>query len=207
MNASRTAPLTDRSRWERSKGVCVLPGRARVTDPSRWERSKALCVLPGLLLLATLASVATQTPARAEESGESSSIGDVQVRSSPDGTDITLELPRALREEDRTERRPGLSAAGEVARIATPEPVTPTPPPTPEFSPTPGPTPTPRPDVRARGLTVNEVHLFFPGVTIPQARLITVDDRIVQEARLYPDQGGVSMTVVAGPPLFYAVSR
>jgi LPS-assembly protein len=162
-----------------------------------------------LLLVATLTWVASGAVARADESG-GSVIGDLQVRSSPDGTDISLEVPKSLREEDRTERRPGLSATGEVARVAIPEATaTPEiePTPTPTVEATPGPTPTPRPEVRPGGLTVNEVHLFFPGVTIPHARLITVDDRIVQEARLYPDEGGVSMTVVARRPVFYVVVR
>ena len=171
-----------------------------------------------LLLLATLTFVATGALIRAEEPAEQSPIGDLEIRSAPEGTDISLEVPKALREEDRTERRPGLSASGLPALVATPEPTptfepTETPTPEPEEtarareSATPGPTPTPAPDVRAGGLTVNEVHLFFAGVTIPRARLITVDDRIVQEARLYPDEGGVSMTIVARRPVYYVVYR
>jgi LPS-assembly protein len=169
-----------------------------------------------LLLLATLTFAATAALIRAEDASEPSPIGDLQVRSAPEGTDITLEIPKSLREEDRTERRPGLSASGVPALVATPEPTptleaepTPTPLPegTPEETATPGPTPTPAPEVRATGLTVNEVHLFFAGVTIPHSRLITVDDRIVQEARLYPDEGGVSMTIVARRPVYYVVVR
>jgi LPS-assembly protein len=56
-------------------------------------------------------------------------------------------------------------------------------------------------------LTTTEIHLFFPGATLPRARMITIDDRIVQEARLFPDEGGVSMTVVARRPIYYVVSR
>ncbi len=37
--------------------------------------------------------------------------------------------------------------------------------------------------------------------------MITVDDRIVEEARLFPEEGGVSMTVVARRPIYYVVSH
>src|ERR1700739_3471137 len=96
-----------------------------------------------LLLLATLTFAATGAFIRAEESGEQSPVGDLQIRSAPEGTDITLEVPKELREEDRTERRPGLSAGGVAALVATPEP-------TPTFEPTETPTPEPEETARAR---------------------------------------------------------
>ncbi|HSD11229.1 MAG TPA: LPS assembly protein LptD [Candidatus Binatia bacterium] len=173
-----------------------------------------------LLLTVTLALAATWLPTSAEEGGARSPFGDLQVRSATDVTEISLEVPRAIVEEDRTQKRPGLSASGQPARvtqrperITTPEVAeTPEPTPTPSAAATPAegalrPRGTPRPQVAPGALTVNEIHLFFPGATIPRARMITIDDRIVQEARLFPDEGGVSMTVVARRPIYYVVSR
>jgi lipopolysaccharide assembly outer membrane protein LptD (OstA) len=177
-------------------------------------------VVPTLLLLLPLALAATWLAASAEEDGARSPFGDLQVRSETDATEISLEVPKAVVEQDLTQKRPGLSASGQPARVkqpperaAAPESIgtpeaTPTPPP--EATPTEGKaraTPRPKRQSQAGGLTVNEIHLFFPGVTIPRPRLITVDDRIVQEARLFPDEGGVSMTVVARRPIYYVVSR
>jgi hypothetical protein len=51
-----------------------------------------------------------------------SAIGDVQVRSDELTTVITLDYPFALPEEDRTEKRPGLSSQGKPARVHTPKP-------------------------------------------------------------------------------------
>jgi lipopolysaccharide assembly outer membrane protein LptD (OstA) len=177
-----------------------------------------------LLLILTAALAATGLAVSAEAGSEPSPFGDLQVRSETDATEISLEVPKAVVEEDRTQKRPGLSASGQPARvmqrperIATPEATrTPEVAGTPEATETPEATPTEGEGHGARGpkrqfqpaaLTVNEIHIFFPGVTIPGARLITVDDRIVQEARLFPDEGGVSMTVVARRPIFYVVSR
>jgi lipopolysaccharide export system protein LptA len=177
-------------------------------------------VVRTLLLLLPLALAATWLAASAEEDGARSPFGDLQVRSETDATEISLEVPKAVVEQDLTQKRPGLSASGQPARVkpprertATPEAIgtpeaTPTPPP--EATPTEGKargTPGPKRQFQPGGLTVNEIHLFFPGVTIPRPRLITVDDRIVQEARLFPDEGGVSMTVVARRPIYYAVAR
>jgi lipopolysaccharide assembly outer membrane protein LptD (OstA) len=177
-------------------------------------------VVRTLLLLLPLALAATWLAASAEEGGARSPFGDLQVRSETDATEISLEVPKAVVEQDRTQKRAGVSASGQPARVkqpperaATPEAIgtaeaTPTPPP--EATPTEGKargTPTPKRQAQPGGLTVNEIHLFFPGVTIPRPRLITVGDRIVQEARLFPDEGGVSMTVVARRPIYYVVSR
>jgi hypothetical protein len=183
-------------------------------------------VVRKLLLILPLALVATWLAASAEEGGERSAFGDLQVRSGTDATEISLEVPNAVVEVDRTQKRPGLSASGQPARVTEPPKRSPTPKAVgtpeaierPETTPTPPPeaTPTkregrgkggPKREVQAAALTVNEVHLFFPGVTIPRPRIITVGDRIVQEARLFPDEGGVSMTVVARRPIYYVVSR
>ncbi len=147
--------------------------------------------------------------------------GDLQVRSAPRVTEITLELPAAVNEEDRTKKRPGLSSAGVPTREAPPGAVAALPEgeatPRPEAEAKAAPAVTPSGGGEARtvskrvsrpgALTVNEIHLFFPGSTIERPRLITVDDRIIQEARLFPDEGGVSMTVVVRRPVYYVVSR
>jgi len=179
-----------------------------------------------LLLIVTLALAATWLPTSAEAGSERSPFGDLRVRSQTDATEISLEIPKAIVEQDRTQKRPGLSPSGQPARVTrrpertttpgvaekpeaieTPEP-TPTPPA--EATPAAGAArakSTPKPELGPGAVTVNEIHLFFPGVTIPRARLITIDDRVVQEARLFPDEGGVSMTVVARRPIYYVVSR
>ncbi len=168
------------------------------------------------LLAVTLAVTGMPRTIRAEDAATQSPFGDLQVRSAPDNTEITLELRSKIQQEDRTQRRPGLSATGAAARIAaparelTPEPEA-TPIPTAE-APAEGealPTPTAVPRARAQpgAVTATEVHLFFPGATITRPRMITVDDRIIQEARLFPEEGGVSMTVVARRPIYYVVSR
>lgn len=170
-----------------------------------------------LLLRATLALAAVPLAATLAADVERSGFGDLEVRSSPEATEIILEVPKSIVEEDRTQKRPGLSASGQPARV--------TPPPqrTPEAGVTETPAPTPAPEVGAMGepqaprvplrevrpgaLTINEIHLFFPGAMIPRPRLITIDDRIIQEARLFPEEGGVGMTVVARRPIYYVVSR
>ena len=151
------------------------------------------------------------------------SFGDLQVQSSPQSTEILLEVPFSITEEDRTKKRSGLSAAGARARVTAPgepppaealpsEGALPTETPVPlapsgeEGEPAAMPTPTLR-AVRPGALTVNEVHLFFPGTTLDRSRLITVDDRIIQEVRLYADEGAVSMRVVVRRPVYYIVSR
>jgi LPS-assembly protein len=172
-----------------------------------------------LLSIVTLVLVATWVPASAEE-GAGSPFGDLQVRSGADATEITLEIPKTIVGEDRTQKRPGLSASGQPTRMTqrpqrTPEPEAVE---IPEATPTPSAEATPaegaverkrapRAQVSPGALTVNEIHLFFPGATIPRARMITIGDRIIQEARLFPDDGGVSMTVVARRPIYYVVSR
>jgi lipopolysaccharide assembly outer membrane protein LptD (OstA) len=184
-----------------------------------------VCIRRALLASGLFALISGTLAARAQETESASVFGDLQIRSGAEATEIVLELPVTLREEDRTQKRPGLSASGQPARVATPAeaaalpeatptpeaPTEATPTPEGEGSPvaeaTPRGTPTPRIERRAGALTANEIHLFFPGVTIPRARLITVDDRIIQEARLFPDQGGVSMTVVARRPIYYVVAR
>ena len=173
-----------------------------------------------LLALGLLALASPPLVARAQQAEPRSPFGDLQIRSGADATEIFLELPASLREEDRTQKRPGLSASGQPARVATPAERAAVPEATPEATPTPEEEETPAPsEAKAEGtptvhvekrpgaLTANEIHLFFPGVTIPRARLITVDDRIIQEARLFPAEGGVSMTVVARRPIYYVVSR
>src|SRR5437773_3599446 len=171
-----------------------------------------------LLLIFTVALAATRLEASPEKGSEPSPFGDLQVRSETDATEISLEVPKAVVEEDRTQKRPGLSASGQPARVTQRPERTPTPEAirTPQATETPEAKPTevegrgargPKRQFQPAALTVNEIHLFFPGMTIPRARLITVDDRIVQEARLFPDEGGVSMTVVARRPIFYVVSR
>ncbi len=183
-------------------------------------------VVRTLLLILPLALAATWLAASAEEGGARSPFGDLQVRSETNATEISLEVPKRVVAQDQTQKRPGLSASGQPARVKPPPERTATPEAigrpeeteTPEATPTPPPeatpterkargTPTPKRESAPGGLTVNEIHLFFPGVTIPRPRLITVDDRIVQEARLFPDEGGVSMTVVARRPIYYVVSR
>jgi LPS-assembly protein len=159
-------------------------------------------------------------------------IGDVQVRSDALTTVITVDYPFALPEEDRTEKRPGLSSQGKLARVHTPKPkakgtpkageeeeVSPEeaaegeeaePTPTPEAEPSGAPAPTPTPNelaIRPGAVTINEIHLFFPNTTIDRSRVITVDDRIIQEVRLFADEGGVSMTVVVRRPVYYVVVR
>jgi LPS-assembly protein len=172
-----------------------------------------------LLIAATLVLGAMLRVPRAGNAAEPSPFGDLQIRSEPDGTEISLELRSPLRPEDRTQRRPGLSASGAAAKLGVPQPSraeaeAPQAEETPTLEGLPAeagtaPTPQPTPRLRAQpgGLTVTEIHLFFPGATIPRSRMITVDDRIIQEARLFPDEGGVSMTVVARRPIYYVVSR
>jgi LPS-assembly protein len=166
-----------------------------------------------LLTAAMLATAVLLGAARAANAAEPSPFGDLRVRSAPEGTEISLELRSPVRPEDRTQRRPGLSASGAAARVGAPTRAMAEPEetPTPEASPDEAraaATPTPGPRLRAQpgALTTTEIHLFFPGASIPRARMITVDDRIVQEARLFPDEGGVSMTVVARRPIYYVVS-
>ncbi len=175
------------------------------------------------LIAASLALAALLGAPRAGNPAEPSPFGDLQVRSTAEGTEISLELRQPVRDEDRTQRRPGLSASGVAAKVSPPATrpspaaaesprVEETPPPTPEgaaaeVQPGPTPTPVPRLAAQAGALTAIEIHLFFPGATIPRSRMITVDDRIVQEARLFPEEGGVSMTVVARRPIYYVVSR
>jgi LPS-assembly protein len=70
-------------------------------------------------------------------------------------------------------------------------------------------TPTPQAVVEHHpgAIAVDEIHLFFPGVRLEHPRAITVDDRIIEEARLFPDEGGVSMTIVVRRPVYYVVLR
>lgn len=60
---------------------------------------------------------------------------------------------------------------------------------------------------RPGGVAVDEIRLFFPGVSLQRSRLITVGDPIVEEARLFSEPGGVTMTVVVRRPVHYAVNR
>jgi lipopolysaccharide assembly outer membrane protein LptD (OstA) len=174
-----------------------------------------------VLLAAALATTGGVRATYAD--GGQSTFGDLQVHSAPDGTEILLELRSKIPEEDRTQRRPGLSASGVPGRVATPaaQPsLAAEETPTPLVEPTPTPTPsgaapeaeaTPTRGGRVRGqvgsVTATEIHLFFPGATIPRSRMISVSDRIIEEARLFPEEGGVSMTVVARRPIYYVVSR
>jgi LPS-assembly protein len=153
------------------------------------------------------------------EPDERSPFGDLQIESAERATDISLGLPAAVREEDLTKTRPGLSAAGLPARVRTPRPAeevpqaAPTPAAEAEALPTPAgegeEKPVRRRKVQTRpgALTVNEIHLFFPGATLDRPRAVTVGDRIIQETRLFPSEGGVSMTIVVRRPVFYVVSR
>lgn len=180
-----------------------------------------------LLWISLVALVASPAAPQDREDVLGSPFGDLQVRSTPQATEITVELPLTVSEEDRTKKRPGLSSTGVPTRETPPQAVPALPEATPspateaeaqaEAEATPGAAETPvgggeaRP-VRKRiarpgALTVNEIHLFFPGTTIDRPRLITVDDRVIQEARLFPDEGGVSMTVVVRRPVYYVVSR
>jgi hypothetical protein len=64
-----------------------------------------------------------------------------------------------------------------------------------------------RSKVRPGQVVVDEVRLFFPGESLPRSRMITVGDRIVEEARLFPEEGGVVMTVVVRRPVRYSIER
>ena len=151
------------------------------------------------------------------------SFGDLQVQSSPQSTEIMLEVPFSITEEDRTKKRSGLSATGARANVTAPGEQAPEAAP-PSDGALPAETPAlaapsgeggeaavmPTPALRALrpgALTVSEIHLFFPGTTLDRSRLITVDDRIIQEVRLFADQGAVSMRVVVRRPVYYIVSR
>jgi len=175
-----------------------------------------------VLLAAALATTGMLRATHAADAEGQSTFGDLQVQSAPDGTEISLQLRSKAREEDRTQRRPGLSASGSPARVATPArppaaeetpKVEPTPTPTPEGAAAAEPEATPalsraaRARLQGGSVTATEIHLFFPGATISRSRMITVDDRIVEEARLFPEEGGVSMTVVARRPIYYVVSH
>jgi hypothetical protein len=173
-----------------------------------------------VLLSAALATTGMLRATHAAGADGQSTFGDLQIQSAPDGTEILLQLRSKVREEDRTQRRPGLSASGSPGRVATPAlppaaeetpKVEPTPTPMPEGAAKPEATPTLSRAARARmqvgSVTATEIHLFFPGATISRSRMITVDDRIVEEARLFPEEGGVSMTVVARRPIYYVVSH
>jgi LPS-assembly protein len=176
-----------------------------------------------VLLAVTLATTGALRATYADDVGGQPTFGDLQVQSAPEGTEILLEVHSKIREEDRTQRRPGLSASGVPGRVATPaaQPslaaeetpaVEPTPTPTPKGAAAEAEaTPTLTRGARARGqvgsVTATEIRLFFPGATIPRSRMISVSDRIVEEARLFAEEGGVSMTVVARRPIYYVVSR
>ena len=144
--------------------------------------------------------------------------GDVQVRSAPQATDIAVELPLSVREEDRTKKHPGLSATGLPVRVEVAPAGEGQPMPTPAAEAPPEATETgteapaketkkPVLERRPGAIAVDEIHLFFPGASLDHPRLVTVDDRIIQEARLFPDEGGVSMTVTVRRPVYYVVVR
>jgi LPS-assembly protein len=154
------------------------------------------------------------------EPGERSPFGNLQIQSSDRATEISLGLPATVHDEDLTKTRPGLSASGAPAHVRTPRAVEAVP----QATPTPAapaqaeaPPPAGEGEEKAVGerkakarpgaLTVNEIHLFFPGATLDRPRAITVGDPIIQETRLFPDEGGVSMTVVVRRPVYYVVSR
>lgn len=128
-------------------------------------------------------------------------IGDLQVRSTPDATEIQVAVPLAIEEQDRTARRTGTSASGRPAVLSATEPA-------PPVTPAPSGAATPSAAVkRPPGVTAEEIRLFFPGLKIERSRLISVGDRIVEEARLFPEGNGVVMTIVVRRPVFYFVSR
>ena len=64
-----------------------------------------------------------------------------------------------------------------------------------------------RTKTRPGGVVVDEVRLFFPGERLRRSRLVTVADQIVEEARLFPEEGGVVMTVVVRRPVAYTMVR
>src|SRR5262245_58853615 len=72
------------------------------------------------LLAVTLAVTAMPRTTGAEEAASQSPFGDLQVRSAPESTEITLELRSKVPQEDRAQRRPGLSATGAAARVTAP---------------------------------------------------------------------------------------
>ena len=94
-----------------------------------------------VLLAAALATTGMLRATHAADAEGQSTFGDLQVQSAPDGTEISLQLRSKVREEDRTQRRPGLSASGSPARVATPAR-----PPAAEETPKVEPTPTPTPE-------------------------------------------------------------
>ncbi|MGH7896425.1 MAG: LPS-assembly protein LptD, partial [Candidatus Binatia bacterium] len=127
--------------------------------------------------------------------------GGLQVQSSPEATEIRIGLSPAAPQQDRTNTRSGRSAAGQAIRVLPPDrPVT-------TEIPKPIAPAVEPPIVQPGAITVDEIHLFFPGATLDRPRLITVGDRIVEEARLFPEPGGVGMTVVVRRPVYYTLSR
>ena len=60
-----------------------------------------------VLLAAALATTGMLRATHAADAEGQSTFGDLQVQSAPDGTEISLQLRSKVREEDRTQRRPG----------------------------------------------------------------------------------------------------
>lgn len=56
-------------------------------------------------------------------------------------------------------------------------------------------------------VAVDEVRLFFTGVSLERSRLVSVGDRIVEEARVFAESGGVTMTIVVRRPVRYEIVR
>ncbi len=64
-----------------------------------------------------------------------------------------------------------------------------------------------RTQARPGQVAVDEIRLFFPGISVERSRLVAIGDQIVEEARLFSETGGVTMTVVVRRPVRYTVER
>ncbi len=56
-------------------------------------------------------------------------------------------------------------------------------------------------------VAVDEIRLFFPGTALERSRLVSVDDRIIEEVRLFNESNGVQMTLVVRRPVTYETVR
>jgi LPS-assembly protein len=64
-----------------------------------------------------------------------------------------------------------------------------------------------RTEKRPGGVAIDAIRLFFPGASLERSRLVSVDDRIVEEVRLFAADGGVEMAVVVRRPVAYDTVR
>ena len=60
---------------------------------------------------------------------------------------------------------------------------------------------------RPGDVAVDEIRLFFPGASLERSRLVSVDDRIIEEVRLFNEGNGVQMTLVVRRPVTYETVR